>query len=65
VVLIALGLYAYLGIFSRYTSDDYCLSAFYYQPKGFFTNLVDRYSAASSRYSNIMFIGVADKLLGW
>ena len=26
---IGLALFAYLGTFSRYTSDDYCLSAFF------------------------------------
>ena len=65
VVLIPLGLYAYLGTFSRYTSDDYCLSAFYYQETGFVTNMIERYQHASSRYTNILFIGFADKVLGW
>ena len=63
--LIALGFYAYLGIFSRYTSDDYCLSAFYLQDMDFVSSMVERYMTASSRYTNILFIGFADKVLGW
>jgi hypothetical protein len=61
---IGLSLFAYLGTFSRYTSDDYCLSAFFTR-----NNLIDemtrRYFVASSRYTNILFIGLVDKILGW
>ena len=61
---IGLGLFAYLGTFSRYTSDDYCLSAFFLND-----NLIDemtrRYYVSSSRYTNILFIGVVDLLFGW
>jgi len=61
---IGLALFAYLGTFSRYTSDDYCLSAFFLND-----NLVDemtrRYFVASSRYTNILFIGLVDKMFGW
>lgn len=61
---IGLALFAYLGTFSRYTSDDYCLSAFFLND-----NLVDqmtrRYFVASSRYTNILFIGLVDKIFGW
>lgn len=63
--LMALALYGYLGIFSRYGSDDYCLSAFYYQPGDFATLMVQRYMLASSRYTNILFIGLVDKVFGW
>lgn len=62
--LAALGLYAYLGIFSRYASDDYCLSAFFLTDD-FFGAMLQRYFVSSSRYTNILFIGLADKLLGW
>lgn len=62
--LIGLGLFAYLGTFSRYTSDDYCLSAFFLND-----NLIDemtrRYYVSSSRYTNILFIGLVDLLFGW
>lgn len=63
-MLAALGLYAYLGIFSRYASDDYCLSAFFLTDD-FFGAMAQRYFVSSSRYTNILFIGLSDKLLGW
>jgi hypothetical protein len=62
--LTALALYAYLGFFSRYASDDYCLSAFFLQ-NDFIHAMVQRYYESSSRYTNILFIGISDKLLGW
>src|SRR5690349_14030450 len=62
--LIPLALYAYLGIFSRYVSDDYCLSAFFLN-NDFLNSMIQRYYVSSSRYTNILFIGLVDKLLGW
>jgi hypothetical protein len=62
--LTALALYAYLGIFSRYESDDYCLSAFFLQ-SDFTGAMIRRYFVSSSRYTNILFIGLADRLFGW
>ena len=62
--LLALGLYAYLGLFSRYGSDDYCLSAFFLQ-ENLFEAMIRRYFEASSRYTNILFIGLVDNLFGW
>lgn len=62
--LIALALYAYLGMFSRYGSDDYCLSAFFLQ-EDLGSALVERYYTSSSRYTNILFIGFVDNVLGW
>ncbi len=63
--LIALVLYGYLGTFSRYGSDDYCLSAYYLSDLGFSPRLIDRYLYHSSRYTNILFIGLVDSLFGW
>lgn len=63
--LIALGLYAYLGTFSRYTGDDYCLSAFYYGDADLVSKLVLYYNTISSRYTNILFIGSVDTIFGW
>lgn len=63
--LLAIGSYGYLGIFSRYGGDDYCLSAFYFQKGSFVTWMIERYLHDSSRYTNILFIGLVDKLLGW
>lgn len=62
--LSALALYAYLGTFSRYASDDYCLSAFFLTDD-FLNAMIQRYFVSSSRYTNILFIGMADKLFGW
>ena len=62
--LIALALYGYLGTFSRYGSDDYCLSAFFVQDH-VFNAFLQRYFSASSRYTNILFIGLVDRLFGW
>jgi hypothetical protein len=64
-VVAALALYAYLGTFSRYGSDDYCLSAFYRSDVNLFSRLADRYQNASSRYTNILFIGLVDSVFGW
>src|SRR5690349_8220666 len=63
-MLMPLALYAYLGIFSRYGSDDYCLSAFFLQ-KNLINAMIQRYIVSTSRYTNIIFIGIADKLFGW
>src|SRR6266545_73409 len=61
---VALALFAYLGTFSRYGSDDYCLSAFFLQ-KDLINAMIQRYMTATSRYTNIIFIGLDDKLFGW
>lgn len=63
--LTPLGMYGYLGIFSRYTSDDYCLSAFFLEDTDFLHGMLERYEISSSRYTNILFIGFADKVFGW
>ena len=62
--LSALAVYGYLGMFSRYGSDDYCLSAFFRQDH-LAGAMVERYMEDSSRYTNILFIGLVDKLFGW
>jgi len=61
---IGLALYAYLGTFSRYGSDDYCLSAFFLQGD-LISRMILRYFVTSGRYTNILFIGLVDKILGW
>ena len=63
--LAALALYGYLGTFSRYGSDDYCLSAFYVREGDLLTKIIQRYNENSSRYTNILFIGLVDSVLGW
>ena len=61
---VALGVFAYLGIFSCYSSDDYCLSAFFLSGD-FIDIMTRRYFVSSSRYTNILFIGLVDNLFGW
>ena len=63
-MLITLIIYGYLGMFTRYSSDDYCLSAFFLQDD-LFGAIVRRYFISTSRYTNVLFIGLADKLFGW
>ena len=60
-----LAVYSYLGTFSRYGSDDYCLTAFYFQKGDFINLMIQRYMLFSSRYTNILFIGLVDKVFGW
>ena len=62
---VAVGLFGYLGTFSRYGGDDYCLSEFFYQDADLVTRMIERYTTSSSRYTNILFIGLADTLFGW
>ncbi len=62
--LVALSLYGYLGTFSRYGSDDYCLSAFFLQDH-LGGAMIERYLTDSNRYTNILFIGLVDHLFGW
>jgi len=47
-ISIGLALYAYLGTFSRYGSDDYCLSAFFFQCD-LLSRLIRRYFITSGR----------------
>jgi hypothetical protein len=61
---IALALYGYLGTFSRYGGDDYCLSAFFLKAN-LGNAMIRRYFISSSRYTNILFIGFVDKVFGW
>lgn len=61
---IGLALYAYLGTFSRYGSDDYCLTAFFLQDD-LVSRMIRRYFVTSGRYTNILFIGLVDSVFGW
>lgn len=61
---IALVLYAYLGTFSRYGSDDYCNSSFFLSGD-LVSQMINRYLYMTNRYSNILFIGVAERIFGW
>ncbi|HCR71134.1 MAG TPA: hypothetical protein DIW23_06795 [Anaerolineae bacterium] len=62
---IAVGLYAYLGSFSRYLSDDYCETV-RMTSNTLINAVVERYSIgawrAANRYSNILFVGLSEML---
>ncbi len=64
-MLVAIGVYAYLGIFSRYLSDDYCEAVVvkHSNPVG---AVLERYTdgswRAANRYSNLMFVGFSEWL---
>ena len=59
---------AYLGAFTRYMADDYCES-YTTQTYSPLTAVVSRYQEgswrAANRYSNLLFVGVMESLLGW
>ncbi len=64
-MLIAIGVYAYLGTFSRYLSDDYC-EAVEVSHTNPVSAVIKRYTAgdwrAANRYSNLMFVGFSEWL---
>jgi hypothetical protein len=55
----ALGLYAYLGTFSRYLADDYCLTAGFLD-QGFWTSQIALYRDWSPRYSVAFLINLSE-----
>ncbi len=54
----ALGVYAYLGIFSRHLADDYCSVDFI--RTNFFSALLNNYIFVSDRYTNFMLIALSE-----
>lgn len=66
-MLAFLAVIAYLGTFTRYMADDYCESYITkaYSPLG---AVINRYEdgqwRAANRYSNLLFVGVTEALLG-
>ena len=63
--LVAVGVYAYLGFFSRYLADDYC-EAVRVTTVSPFQAVLDRYSdgafRSANRYANILFVGFSELL---
>lgn len=61
----AIGMYSYLGTFSRYLSDDYCEAVQVSASSPVFA-AIERYQSgewrASNRYSNLLFVGFSEKL---
>lgn len=64
-VFSAIGMYAYLGTFSRYMADDYC-EASLVRTSSPIQAVINRYMAgatrASNRYSNLFFVGISETL---
>lgn len=62
-LLLAIGMYAYLGSFSRYIADDYC-DTVTFQNKSVIEGVLDRYSEgawrAAGRYTSIFLIGLGE-----
>jgi hypothetical protein len=60
--LFALGTLSYLGTFSRHLADDYCESAVL-KSEPVLSAVLGRYmSGGSNRFSNLLFVGLAEKL---
>src|SRR5574341_343219 len=66
-MLVAIGVYAYLGTFSRYFADDYC-EAVSVKSESPLAAVSERYLAgsirAANRYSNLFFVGISELLPG-
>lgn len=64
-MMVGVGLYIYLGTFSRYLADDYC-EALLVSGDSLLQAVISRYSVgawrAANRYSNILFIGFGESL---
>ena len=64
-IFAAIGVYAYLGFFSRYIADDYC-EAVRVTNVSPFQAALDRYSIglsrSANRYSNLLFVGFSELL---
>lgn len=67
-ILAYVAVIAYLGTFSRYMSDDYC-EAVSTKSSSPLAAVIIRYEAgdwrAANRYSNLLFVGITESLLGW
>lgn len=63
-MFIAIGVYAYLGSFSRYLSDDYCeaVSTRHSIIGGVLERYEDGSWRAANRYSNLLFVGFSELL---
>jgi hypothetical protein len=62
LLLVPLGLHAYIGLYSRYLADDYCTASTLRQ-LGFYGSQIDWYNNWSGRFSFTFFIN-ATQLLG-
>src|SRR5688572_13277812 len=66
-LVLTVGLYAYLGTFSRYYADDYCEAVRIASSSSPFNAVFERYTSdnwprATMRYSNLLFVGFSEML---
>jgi hypothetical protein len=57
---VALGLFSYLGTFTRYMADDYCETVLV--RSGLLQSLIHRYETVSDRFTNQLFVGLLEFL---
>jgi hypothetical protein len=55
----ALALYAYLGVFSRYYADDYCLTSDFFA-KGFWNSIIGLYLGWSNRFALPITVNISE-----
>ena len=61
IVLVSLGLFAYLGTFTRFLADDYCETTLV-RSGPIIPALLERYKTVSDRYSNLLFEALSELL---
>jgi len=65
-MLTTIGVFAYLGTYSRYLADDYCESVRVNKASSPVSAVIERYQAgswrAANRYSNLLFVGFSEWL---
>ncbi len=59
VALVSLGMFAYLGTFTRFLADDYCETSLVMQGP-IVATLLERYKTISDRYSNLLFEALSE-----
>ncbi len=59
VAFVSLGMFAYLGTFTRFLADDYCETALVMNGSAI-TSLIQRYMTVSDRYSNLLFVALSE-----
>jgi hypothetical protein len=59
-LLAGLGVFAYLGIFSRYSADDYCFSSRLAETDNLLDATLDWYLDTSNRYTTMPLVGISE-----
>lgn len=61
-MILTIGMFAYLGTFTRYLADDYCDTVLT-TGGSVLSSLFDRYMTVSDRFSNLLFAGLTEIIL--